>query len=46
MSPDTKCIGLEPEGAPAMTEALKAGKPILLDRISRYCDGSAIRRVI
>jgi len=28
-----------------MTEAIKAGKPIVLDKISRYCDGSAIRKV-
>ncbi|KAL4512614.1 hypothetical protein ABPG72_020451 [Tetrahymena utriculariae] len=45
LSPDTKCIGLEPEGAPAMTEAFKAGHPVILDKISRYCDGSAIRKV-
>lgn len=45
MSPDTKCLGFEPEGAPAMTEALKQGKPVFLEKISRYCDGSAIRKV-
>lgn len=45
LSPDTKCIGFEPEGAPAMSEALKAGKPVVLGKISRYCDGSAIRKV-
>lgn len=44
-SPQTKIIGVEPEGAPSMTEALKAGKPVLLDQIERFVDGAAVKRV-
>ncbi len=44
-SPQTKVIGLEPEGAPSMFEALKAGHPVLLDNIDRFVDGAAVKRV-
>lgn len=44
-SPKTKIIGVEPEGAPSMTEALKAGKPVLLNQIERFVDGAAVKRV-
>jgi len=44
-SPKTKIIGLEPEGAPSMYEALKAGHPVLLDEIDRFVDGAAVKRV-
>lgn len=44
-SPKTKIIGLEPEGAPAMLEALKAGHPVTLDTIDRFVDGAAVKRV-
>lgn len=44
-SPKTKIIGLEPEGAPSMFEALKAGHPVLLDSIDRFVDGAAVKRV-
>lgn len=44
-SPKTKIIGLEPEGAPSMSEALKAGKPVTLDQIERFVDGAAVKRV-
>ena len=44
-SPQTKIIGLEPEGAPSMFEALKAGKPVTLDSIDRFVDGAAVKRV-
>jgi threonine dehydratase len=44
-SPKTKIIGLEPEGAPAMFEALKAGHPVTLDNIERFVDGAAVKRV-
>ncbi len=44
-SPKTKIIGLEPEGAPAMFEALKAGHPVTLDTIERFVDGAAVKRV-
>ncbi len=44
-SPKTKIIGLEPEGAPSMYEALKAGHPVTLDAIERFVDGAAVKRV-
>lgn len=44
-SPKTKIIGLEPEGAPSMYEALKAGKPVTLESIDRFVDGAAVKRV-
>lgn len=44
-SPKTKIIGLEPEGAPSMFEALKAGHPVTLDEIERFVDGAAVKRV-
>lgn len=44
-SPRTKIIGLEPEGAPSMLEALKAGHPVTLDSIERFVDGAAVKRV-
>lgn len=44
-SPKTLIIGVEPEGAPAMQEALKAGHPVTLSAIDRFVDGAAVRRV-
>ncbi|MDZ4793165.1 MAG: threonine ammonia-lyase [Bacteroidota bacterium] len=44
-SPKTKIIGLEPEGAPSMFEALKAGHPVTLEHIERFVDGAAVKRV-
>lgn len=44
-SPKTKIIGLEPEGAPSMYEAMKAGRPVTLENIERFVDGAAVKRV-
>jgi threonine dehydratase len=44
-SPQTKIVGLEPEGAPSMLTALKAGKPVTLDQIERFVDGAAVKRI-
>ena len=44
-SPNTKIIGLEPEGAPAMKAALEAGHPVTLENIDRFVDGAAVKRV-
>lgn len=44
-SPKTKIIGLEPEGAPSMQAALKAGEPITLPSIERFVDGAAVKRI-
>jgi len=43
-SPKTRIIGLEPEGAPSMAEAFKAGQPVTLDKIDRFVDGAAVKR--
>ena len=43
-SPNTKIIGVEPEGAPSMSEALKNGHPVTLDTIDRFVDGAAVKR--
>lgn len=44
-SPKTKIIGLEPEGAPSMFEALKAGHPVTVENIDRFVDGAAVKRI-
>mgnify|MGYP000085347860 CR=1 FL=1 len=44
-SPKTKLIGVEPAGAPSMTEALKAGKPVKLEKIQRFVDGASVQKV-
>jgi threonine dehydratase len=43
-SPHTKIIGAEPQGAPSLHEALKAGQPITLDTIDRFVDGASVKR--
>ena len=43
-SPGTRIIGLEPQGAPAMYEAFKAGRPVTLSHIDRFVDGAAVKR--
>jgi threonine dehydratase len=45
VSPNTKIIGLEPEGAPSMFWALKSGEPIELENIDKFVDGAAVKRV-
>ncbi len=45
LSPTTKIIGVEPEGAPSMKAALEAGKVITLDSIDKFVDGAAVKRV-
>ncbi len=43
-SPKTKIIGTEPEGAPSMYNAFKAGKPVTLDVIDTFVDGASVKR--
>jgi len=45
VSPNTKLIGVEPEGAPAMAESLKLGKVLTLEEIDKFVDGAAVQRV-
>ena len=44
-APATKIIGVEPEGAPSMLKAIKAGEPVKLDQIDSFVDGAAVKRV-
>ena len=44
-APLTKIIGVEPEGAPSMLTAIKAGHPVQLDQIDSFVDGAAVKRV-
>jgi len=44
-SPQSKIIGVEPLGAPSMKEALKAGRPVVLDQIQRFVDGASVKKV-
>ncbi len=39
--PDTRVIGVEPEGAPGMTLALGKGEPVHLDSLNTVADGLA-----
>jgi len=45
VNPAIKLIGVEPEGAPSMNQALKNGSPVTLDYIDRFVDGAAVKRV-
>lgn len=45
LSPKTKIIGVEPEGAPSMKRSMEEGKLITLDRIDKFVDGAAVQRV-
>jgi threonine dehydratase len=44
-SPGTKIIGVEPLGAPSMKEALKNGKPVVLEKIQSFVDGASVKKV-
>ncbi|OBQ57331.1 threonine ammonia-lyase IlvA [Tamlana sp. s12] len=45
LSPETKIIGVEPEGAPSMTVSIKNNKNTALDEIEKFIDGAAVKRV-
>ena len=42
---DTKLIAVEPEGAPALHEAIKLGEVVKLDDIDKFVDGAAVKQV-
>jgi len=44
-SPDTKIIGVEPEGAPALFESLIKGQAVYLDDINKFVDGAAVKQI-
>jgi threonine dehydratase len=45
LRPQTKIIGVEPEDAASMAEALKKNRRVVLDRIGIFADGVAVRQV-
>ena len=45
LSPQTKIIGVEPAGAPAMKESLKQDAVVTLGEIDNFVDGAAVKRV-
>ena len=45
VSPNTKIIGVEPEGAPSMSASIDANKNIILESIDNFVDGAAVKRV-
>jgi threonine dehydratase len=45
LSPNTKIIGVEPQGAPAMKLALEKGKVVVLEDIDTFVDGAAVKQV-
>ncbi len=45
LSPDTKIIGVEPEGAPSMKVSLEQNKVVTLPSIEKFVDGAAVKKV-
>ena len=45
LSPKTKIIGVEPSGASSMKAAIEKGEVISLDKMDKFVDGAAVRRV-
>jgi len=45
LSPDTKIIGVEPAGAPAMKVSMEKGEIVELKNIDKFVDGAAVQRV-
>jgi len=43
-APTTRVVGFEPTGAPTMTRALEAGRPVDLAVLDGFVDGAAVRR--
>jgi len=44
-SPNTKIIGIEPAGAPAMKKSIEAGHHLTLGQIDNFVDGAAVKAV-
>lgn len=45
LSPNTKIIGVEPAGAPAMYESFRQNEVVTLAEIDKFVDGAAVKRV-
>lgn len=45
LSPKTKIIGVEPQGAPAMKESIQQNQLVNLEKIDKFVDGAAVQQV-
>ena len=45
LSPNSKLIGVEPAGAPAMLQSINQGELVTLKEVDTFVDGAAVRRV-
>ncbi|ARV06640.1 threonine dehydratase [Polaribacter sp. SA4-10] len=45
ISPETKIIGVEPEGAPSMQTSIRNKQNTTLEKIDSFVDGAAVKRV-
>ena len=45
LRPDIKIIGVEPDDAPSMAEAIRQGERIILPQVGLFADGVAVRQV-
>ena len=45
VSPETKIIGVEPEGAPSMLTSIRNNKNTFLEKIDPFVDGAAVKKV-
>lgn len=45
VSPDTRIVGVEPDGAPSMRRAFDENKVVTLNEIDKFVDGAAVKRV-
>jgi threonine dehydratase len=45
LSPETKIIGVEPEGAPSLKRSLEKGKNTELEKIDKFVDGAAVKKM-
>lgn len=45
LRPEIKVIGVEPDDAPSMYEALRQGHRVILDQVGIFADGAAVRQV-
>lgn len=45
LSPTTKIIGIEPEGAPSFNVSLEKGENTTLDHVEKFIDGAAVKRM-
>ena len=45
LRPEIKIIGVEPDDAPCLYEAMKAGERVILDQVGIFADGVAVRQI-